>query len=93
MRKHEMDTLRAMLAQYYRHVHTYQDTLLTKFFGLYRVKPKGGRKVRFVVMGNLFNTDLRIHQRYDLKGSTLGRYTAKDITENTILKVSSFNES
>ena len=26
-------------------------------------------------MGNLFCTDLEIHRRYDLKGSTLGRYT------------------
>jgi hypothetical protein len=26
-------------------------------------------------MGNLFCTDLAVHRRYDLKGSTLGRYT------------------
>lgn len=40
-----------------------------------------------MVMGNMFCTELRIHQRYDLKGSTQGRKTDKDkIRENTTLK-------
>ncbi|XP_043721609.1 phosphatidylinositol 4-phosphate 5-kinase 8-like isoform X2 [Telopea speciosissima] len=44
-------------------------------------------KVRFVVMGNMFCTELRIHRRYDLKGSTQGRCTNKhEIDENTTLK-------
>jgi 1-phosphatidylinositol-4-phosphate 5-kinase len=29
--------------------------------------------VRFVVMANIFVTDLQIHRRYDIKGSTDGR--------------------
>lgn len=38
-------------------------------------------------MGNMFRTELRIHRRYDLKGSSKGRYTNKDdIDENTTLK-------
>lgn len=38
-------------------------------------------------MGNMFYTELRIHRRYDLKGSTHGRVTDKDkIKENTTLK-------
>ncbi|KAF8377044.1 hypothetical protein HHK36_030416 [Tetracentron sinense] len=44
-------------------------------------------KVRFVVMGNMFCTELRIHRRYDLKGSSQGRSTEKcKIDENTTLK-------
>jgi len=31
------------------------------------------RQVRFVVMANIFVTDLQIHRRYDIKGSTEGR--------------------
>jgi 1-phosphatidylinositol-4-phosphate 5-kinase len=46
-----------------------------------------GAKVRFVVMGNLFCTDLEIHRRYDLKGSTLGRYTPGEVKAGAILKV------
>ncbi|KAK4478680.1 hypothetical protein RD792_014173 [Penstemon davidsonii] len=44
-------------------------------------------KFRFVVMGNMFCTELRIHRRFDLKGSSLGRSADKvEIDENTILK-------
>jgi 1-phosphatidylinositol-4-phosphate 5-kinase len=66
---------RAVLRDYYAHVIKYPDTLLTRFFGLHRVKPHGGRNVRFVVMGNLLCTGHAIHRRYDLKGSTYGRLT------------------
>lgn len=42
---------------------------------------------RFVVMGNMFCTALRIHRRFDLKGSSLGRSSDKvEIDENTTLK-------
>ncbi|KAG1361358.1 putative Phosphatidylinositol 4-phosphate 5-kinase 9 [Cocos nucifera] len=38
-------------------------------------------------MGNMFCTELRIHQRFDLKGSSLGRSMDKvEIDENTTLK-------
>ncbi|GBG71474.1 hypothetical protein CBR_g8891 [Chara braunii] len=86
MKKAEMGVLLGMLPHYFRHVKTYENTLLTKFFGLHRIKPQGGRKVRFVVMGNMFS-GLRIHRRYDLKGSSLGRHTETAmIDENTTLK-------
>ncbi|RLN19848.1 phosphatidylinositol 4-phosphate 5-kinase 1-like [Panicum miliaceum] len=48
----------------------------------------GSVQVRFVVMGNMFCTELRIHRKYDLKGSTQGRSTKKqNINENTTLKI------
>ena len=65
----------AVLRDYYAHVTSQPDTLLTRFFGLHRVKPQGGSNVRFVVMGNLLCTDYTVHRRYDLKGSTFGRIT------------------
>lgn len=38
-------------------------------------------------MGNMFCTELHIHRRYDLKGSSHGRFTNKDeIDEGTTLK-------
>ena len=30
-------------------------------------------QVRFVVMGNVLPSDVRLHRKYDLKGSTYGR--------------------
>ncbi|XBI59890.1 hypothetical protein VPH35_040884 [Triticum aestivum] len=94
LRKSEVQVLLRMLRDYYRHVHTYDNTLVTKFFGLHRVKPSSGQKFRFVVMGNMFCTELRIHQRFDLKGSSLGRSTDKvKIDENTTLKDLDLNYS
>ena len=78
MRKSEMSSLKSWLHQYYKHVHDYPETLLPKFFGLYSIKAAGsGRKVRFVVMANLFCTKHVVHRTFDLKGSTHGRYTKK----------------
>ncbi|CAN1305465.1 Phosphatidylinositol 4-phosphate 5-kinase 7 [Linum perenne] len=54
---------------------------------LLRMLPKYYCHVRFVVMGNMFCTELRIHRRYDLKGSSHGRCTDKNkIKEGTTLK-------
>jgi 1-phosphatidylinositol-4-phosphate 5-kinase len=38
MRRNEMRTFLAMLPQYYQHVQSNPHTLLTKFYGLYRIK-------------------------------------------------------
>ncbi|KAK3149621.1 hypothetical protein QOZ80_3AG0219950 [Eleusine coracana subsp. coracana] len=87
LRKSELKILLKMLPKYYNHVRAYDNTLITKFFGVHRITLKAGRKVRFVVMGNMFCTELRIHRKYDLKGSTQGRSTKKEnINENTTLK-------
>jgi len=48
-------------------------TYLPRFYGLHRWKPDYGRNVRFVVMNNVFATNMPIHRRFDLKGSTMGR--------------------
>ncbi|CAN1143461.1 Phosphatidylinositol 4-phosphate 5-kinase 8 [Linum perenne] len=85
--KSELKTLLRMLPKYYCHVGKHENTLITKFFGVHRITLRGGRKVRFVVMGNMFCTELRIHRRYDLKGSSHGRCTDKNkIKEGTTLK-------
>ncbi|KDN41903.1 hypothetical protein RSAG8_07120, partial [Rhizoctonia solani AG-8 WAC10335] len=65
--------LRKILPQYYEHVASNPHTLLSRFFGLHRVKLPHGRKIHFVVMNNLFPAHLDIHETYDLKGSTVGR--------------------
>ena len=46
-------------------------------------------QTRFIVMGNLFCSEYRIHRRFDLKGSRHGRITEKpegEIDETTTLK-------
>ncbi|KAK7245061.1 hypothetical protein RIF29_39892 [Crotalaria pallida] len=87
LRRTEVKVLLRMLPDYHHHVKSYENTLITKFFGLHRIKPSSGQKFRFVVMGNMFCTELRIHRRFDLKGSSLGRSSDKiEIDENTTLK-------
>ena len=70
--EHKM--LRKILKDYYNHVKNNPNTLISQFYGLHRVKLPFGRKIHFIVMNNLFPPHRDIHQTYDLKGSTLGRY-------------------
>lgn len=86
MRKNEVKLLLELLPKYHAHVERYPHTLLIKFYGLHRVVPLNGSKVRFIVMNNLFQTDLHIQRKYDLKGSTQGRFSGKVPSPNTILK-------
>ncbi|VAH91060.1 unnamed protein product [Triticum turgidum subsp. durum] len=91
MKKSEVKMLLKMLHAYYNHVRAFENTLVAKFFGLHCVKLAGAnqKKVRFVIMGNLFCSDHTIHRRFDLKGSSLGRTTDKpqaEIDEYTTLK-------
>ncbi|GER24682.1 phosphatidylinositol-4-phosphate 5-kinase family protein [Striga asiatica] len=87
LKKPELKVLLKMLPHYYEHVQAHENTLITKFFGAHRITLKHGKKVRFVVMGNMFCTELHIHRRYDLKGSSHGRFTKKEkIDESTTLK-------
>ncbi|XP_071736872.1 phosphatidylinositol 4-phosphate 5-kinase 7-like [Rutidosis leptorrhynchoides] len=87
LRTSELKVLLKMLPSYYKHVSVHDNTLITKFYGLHEITLRGGKKVQFVVMGNMFYTELQIHRRYDLKGSCYGRSTNKDdIEEGTTLK-------
>jgi hypothetical protein len=46
MKRSEVELLLKLLPRYYAHVERYPHTLLIKFFGLHRVKPATGGKVR-----------------------------------------------
>ncbi|KAG2383268.1 hypothetical protein C9374_004605 [Naegleria lovaniensis] len=71
--KKESKFLRKILPDYYNHVMANPNTLITRFYGMYSIKPKGGKNVRFVIMNNVFDTTTYVAERYDLKGSTIGR--------------------
>uniref|UniRef100_A0A1J3FCM4 Phosphatidylinositol 4-phosphate 5-kinase n=1 Tax=Noccaea caerulescens TaxID=107243 RepID=A0A1J3FCM4_NOCCA len=89
VKKSEVKVLLRMLPSYYKHVCQYENSLVTKFYGVHCIKPVGGQKTRFIVMGNLFCSEYRIQRRFDLKGSSHGRTTSKpeaEIDETTTLK-------
>ena len=70
--KKELDKLRAILLEYHQHMIKYPNSLLPKFLGLYKIKI-GKKWRRVVVMNNAFYTPFEVHQKYDLKGSTVSR--------------------
>ncbi|KAI8610111.1 hypothetical protein BC830DRAFT_1213598 [Chytriomyces sp. MP71] len=70
--------IRRVLKNYFEHVKANPDTLLSRIFGLHRVKLPGNKKIHFVVMGNVFPPNKDIHETYDLKGSTVGRMTSEE---------------
>ena len=51
-------------------------TLLPKFFGLYCYS-LNAKNVRIVVMNNLLPSALKMHARFDLKGSTYKRKASR----------------
>lgn len=76
MEKDEADVLQRILRPYLSYVRAHRDTLIIKFFGcmslrLYR------QTLYFVVMENIFPTRATIHERFDLKGSWVGRSASK----------------
>lgn len=70
--KKECKFLRAALPMYYTHVLANGSTLLPRFFGLLRITGGRGDKQRLVLMNNLL-PERYSFERYDLKGSSLGR--------------------
>ncbi|GAA6015336.1 hypothetical protein JCM10207_008953 [Rhodosporidiobolus poonsookiae] len=73
IRHSEHKFLRSILKDYHAHVKANPHTLLSRFYGLHRVKLPHGRKIHFIVFNNLFPPHRDIHETYDLKGSSIGR--------------------
>ncbi|KAJ7183093.1 phosphatidylinositol phosphate kinase PIPK5 [Mycena filopes] len=73
IRHSEHKFLLSILKDYHQHVKSNPHTLLSRFYGLHRVKLPRGHKIHFVIMNNLFPPHRDIHETFDLKGSTVGR--------------------
>lgn len=72
--------LRNFVRQYYRHMKENPESLIVRFYGLYQVRLAWEQKyISVVVMENIFYSmqHLKIHEKYDLKGSTVGRRVLK----------------
>ncbi|PRP85099.1 putative phosphatidylinositol-4-phosphate 5-kinase [Planoprotostelium fungivorum] len=67
-----------ILPSYYDHLSSHTNTMLTRFCGLHSIKHGGEKEIYFVVMCNLFDSILDVHEQYDLKGSTVGRSVDAD---------------
>ncbi|KAJ8926127.1 hypothetical protein NQ315_009984 [Exocentrus adspersus] len=72
----EGEFLQKLLAGYYMNLNQNPRTLLPKFFGLYCYQCNS-KNVRLVIMNNLLPSNVVMHQKYDLKGSTYKRKASK----------------
>jgi 1-phosphatidylinositol-4-phosphate 5-kinase len=68
----EHNFLRSILKDYHEHVRANPHTLLSRFYGLHRVKMPRGRKIHFVIMNNLFPRTTRAPCSRTSTGSTGG---------------------
>lgn len=73
MKSSESEFLRDILHRYYYHVRDNPFTLLPHFTGHYRLQ-LGRMSFDFIIMKNVFATINTIDEKFDLKGSTIGRY-------------------
>jgi len=82
----ERDFLWYILPYYWQHMRRNPNSLLPRFYGIYSMKHEGiGGVTRFVIMNNIFNTPYEPVEKYDLKGSVVGRTVSKK-KEGSILK-------
>jgi len=72
----EAEFLQKLLPGYYMNLNQNPRTLLPKFYGLF-CYICGGKNVRVCVMNNLLPSSIKMHQKYDLKGSTYKRKANK----------------
>uniref|UniRef100_A0A8C4NUA7 PIPK domain-containing protein n=1 Tax=Dicentrarchus labrax TaxID=13489 RepID=A0A8C4NUA7_DICLA len=78
----EAEFLQKLLPGYYMNLNQNPRTLLPKFFGLYCVQC-GGKNIRLVVMNNILPRSVRMHTKFDLKGSTYKRRASKKEREKS----------
>ncbi|KAI6225395.1 PIPK domain-containing protein [Aphelenchoides fujianensis] len=89
----EADFLCKLLPGYYMNLQQNPRTVLPKFFGLFCYQSLG-KNIRLIVMNNLLPQSVRMHQKFDLKGSTYKRFASRQERQkpSPTLKDLDFNE-
>lgn len=93
--KEESKLLRRIMPQYVEHLTANPNSLLVRFYGMHRVRMQSlSSKTYFVIMSSVFDTPKEIQVKYDLKGSTVGRFTSPvDCKEGAVQKDINLMES
>jgi 1-phosphatidylinositol-5-phosphate 4-kinase len=92
LQSEEVEQMHSLLKQYHPYiVERHGKTLLPQYLGMYRLTVEGA-ETYIVVMRNIFTTRLKIHKKYDLKGSTIDREASDKEKEkdNPVLKDNDF---
>merc|ERR1712226_256858 len=72
----EAEFLQKLMPGYYMNLQQNPRTLLPKFFGMFCYQANQ-KNIRLVVMNNLLPSDVKMHLKFDLKGSTYKRKASK----------------
>eukprot|EP01119_Soliformovum_irregulare_P017061 TRINITY_DN501_c4_g1_i1.p2 TRINITY_DN501_c4_g1~~TRINITY_DN501_c4_g1_i1.p2 ORF type:complete len:348 (-),score=136.89 TRINITY_DN501_c4_g1_i1:21-1064(-) len=81
----EAAALRDILPTYVKYIKDNPKSLLIKIFGLHSLQEDGNPKTFVIVMSNCFNTSLKIHEKYDIKGSWVKRSVKKHEEDPSVL--------
>ncbi|EMD46836.1 phosphatidylinositol4-phosphate 5-kinase, putative [Entamoeba histolytica KU27] len=72
--KREEKILCKIFPLYFSYIQENPQTLIPRFYGMFRIKPQKDEEYRYVVMNNLFpNDNFPLQYKFDLKGSMYGR--------------------
>jgi 1-phosphatidylinositol-4-phosphate 5-kinase len=84
--KNEKNFFLSILPNYYRYLQSNPDSLIVKIFGIHKIiftklkaAHRNRKSIRFCIMNNTFDTNFKIDQRYDIKGSL---YKREVVTNN-----------
>ena len=83
----EAEFLQKLLPGYYMNLNQNPHTLLPKFFGMY-IYQCNQKNIRIIVMNNLLPSNIKMHLKFDLKGSTFKRkvsFTSLNFIVKTLL--------
>jgi len=72
----EAEFLQKLLPGYYMNLNQNPHTLLPKFFGMYMYQCNQ-KNIRVIIMNNLLPSNIKMHMKFDLKGSTFKRKAGK----------------
>ena len=76
----EAEFLQKLLPGYYMNLNQNPHTLLPKFFGMFCYQCNQ-KNIRLTVMNNLLPSNVKMHLKYDLKGSTYKRKVSHCLSE------------
>jgi 1-phosphatidylinositol-4-phosphate 5-kinase len=83
-----------LMLEYSKYMVEFPHSFIPRFYGFYKFST-GGHVYRVILMNNVLQTNMSITERYDLKGSTVGRAASKKeklkYGKDTIMKDLDFN--
>jgi len=77
--------LENMIVPYYKHINSNSRSFITRLYGFHVLKVEHYLTVYTITMSNLFDTELKIHEKYDLKGSWENRFVKEHELDTSVL--------